>query len=319
MNASLTQFPTVEGIGSVTGAPNLPAGFTDTFTSRVIDTGEVRLHAVIGGSGPAVLLVHGWPETWYAFRHVMLALAENHTVIAVDQRGLGLSDKPDTGYDPATLANDLIGLMDALGHDRFAVVGHDTGFMIGYALASDHPERVERAVLAEIPGAPGTTPAPPLFVPSFLNDKLWHIPFNRVEGLAEQLVAGREDVFFGYEFAVQGGNLPAEAIDYYISLLKNPESLRGSFRLYQVWDTIVAQNTERATRKLTMPILAVGGERSYGSHVAENVGKVAEDVQGAVIAGAGHWAIEEDPEQVLAAILPFLAADREATSTAAAA
>jgi len=319
MNASLTQFPTVEGIGSVTGAPNLPTGFTDTFTSRVIDTGEVRLHAVIGGSGPAVLLVHGWPETWYAFRHVMLALAENHTVIAVDQRGLGLSDKPDTGYDPATLANDLIGLMDALGHDRFAVVGHDTGFMIGYALASDHPERVERAVLAEIPGAPGTTPAPPLFVPSFLNDKLWHIPFNRVEGLAEQLVAGREDIFFGYEFAVQGGNLPAEAIDYYISLLKNPESLRGSFRLYQVWDTIVAQNTERATRKLTMPILAVGGERSYGSHVAENVGKVAEDVQGAVIAGAGHWAIEEDPEQVLAAILPFLAADREATSTAAAA
>ena len=127
--------------------------------------------------------MHGWPETWYAFRHVMLALAENHTVIAVDQRGLGLSDKPATGYDSTTLANDLVGLMDALGHEKFAVVGHDTGFMIGYALAADHPERVERAVLAEIPGAPGTTPAPPLFVPSFLNDKLWHIPFNRVEGL----------------------------------------------------------------------------------------------------------------------------------------
>ena len=319
MNASLTQFPTVEGIGSVTGAPNLPAGFTDTFTSRLIDTGEVRLHAVIGGSGPAVLLVHGWPETWYAFRHVMLgARREPHRHRRRPARPRPVR-QARTGYDSTTLANDLVGLMDALGHEKFALVGHDTGFIIGYALAADHPERVERAVLAEIPGAPGTTPAPPLFVPSFLNDKLWHIPFNRVEGLAEQLVTGREDIYFNYEFAVQGGNLPAEAIEYYISLLKNPESLRGSFGLYQAWDAIVAQNTERATRKLTMPILAVGGERSYGSHVAENVGAVAEDVQGAVIAGAGHWAIEEDPEQVLAVILPFLAANREVTSTATAA
>ena len=118
---------------------------------------------------------------------------------------------------------------------------------------------------------------------------------------------------------MQGGNLPAEAIDYYIGLLTNPESLRGSLGFYRAFDAIVAQNTERATRKLTMPILAIGGERSYGGHVAENVGKVAEDVQGAVIAGAGHWATEEDPEQVLAAILPFLAPNREATSTATAA
>ena len=284
----------------------------------MIDTGEVRLHAVIGGSGPAVLLVHGWPETWYAFRHVMLALAETTPSSPSTSAASGLSDKPDTGYDPATLANDLIGLMDALGHDRFAVVGHDTGFMIGYALAADHPERVERAVLAEIPGAPGTTPAPPLFVPSFLNDKLWHIPFDRVEGLAEQLVAGREDIFFGYEFAVQGGNLPAEAIDYYISLLKNPESLRGSFRLYQVWDTIVAQNDQARDAQLTMPILAVGGEHSYGSHVAGSARRRRRR------AGRRHrrrWPLghEEDPEQVLAAILPFLAANREATSTATAA
>ena len=297
--------------------------FEDFRESRV-DVGEAELFVRHGGDGPPVLLLHGHPRTHATWHRVAPLLAADFTVVCPDLRGYGRSSKPPSTpdhepYSKRAMARDMLALMRALGHDRFAVVGHDTGFMIGYALAADHPERVERAVLAEIPGAPGTTPAPPLFVPSFLNDKLWHIPFNRVEGLAEQLVAGREDIFFGYEFAVQGGNLPAEAIDYYISLLKNPESLRGSFRLYQVWDTIVAQNTERATRKLTMPILAVGGERSYGSHVAENVGKVAEDVQGAVIAGAGHWAIEEDPEQVLAAILPFLAADREATSTAAAA
>ena len=98
--------------------------------------------------------------------------------------------------------------MDALGHDRFAIVGHDTGFAIAYAVAADHADRVDRAALAEIPGPPGSTPSPPLFVPAPLNDRLWHIPFSRVENVPEQLVQGREDVFFGYEFAIQGGGAP---------------------------------------------------------------------------------------------------------------
>ena len=116
---------------------------------------RVRLHAVIGGDGPPLLLVHGWPETWYAWRLLMPALARDFEVIAVDQRGSGLSDKPAGGYDTGTLAGDLVALMDALGHERFAVVGHDTGFAISYALAADHPDRVERVALAEIPGLPG--------------------------------------------------------------------------------------------------------------------------------------------------------------------
>ena len=128
MSATSTGGPTPEGPGSVAGAPNLPAGFTETFTSRYIDTGELRLHAVIGGDGPPLLLVHGWPETWYAWRLLMPALARDFQVIAVDQRGIGLSDKPADGYDTGTLAGDLVALMDALGHQRFAVVGHDTGF-----------------------------------------------------------------------------------------------------------------------------------------------------------------------------------------------
>jgi pimeloyl-ACP methyl ester carboxylesterase len=180
-----------------------PSGFTDTFTSRYVDTGEVRLHAVIGGEGPPLLLVHGWPESWYAWRLLMPALARDFEVVAVDQRGMGLSDKPQDGYDTGTLANDLVALMDALGHQRFAVVGHATGFAIGYALAADHPDRTDRVVLAEIPGSPGTAPSPPMFAPGPLNDRLWHIPFNRVEKLNEQLVAGREDVFFGA--AASGG------------------------------------------------------------------------------------------------------------------
>ncbi len=122
--------------------------------------------------------------------------------------------------------------MDALGHERFAVVGHDTGFAIGYALAADHPDRVERVALAEIPGPPGAAPSPPLFVPAPVNDKLWHIPFNRVEKLPEQLITGREDIFFGYEFAIQGGQrCPTDVIDYYVGLLSSPDALRGSLRV----------------------------------------------------------------------------------------
>ncbi len=141
-----------EGPGSVDGAPGLPAGFRDTFSSRYVQTGDLRQHVVIGGDGPPLLLVHGWPETWYAWRLLMPALARQFQVIAVDQRGIGLTDKPADGYDTGTVARDLVALMDALGHERFAVVGHDTGFAVSYALASDFPERVERVALAEIPG-----------------------------------------------------------------------------------------------------------------------------------------------------------------------
>ena len=316
MNSASTRPPIPEGPGSVSGAPNLPAGFTDTFTSRYVDAGELRLHAVIGGDGPPLLLVHGWPETWYAWRLLMPALARDFEVIAVDQRGIGLSDKPAGGYDTGTLAGDLVALMDALGHQRFAVAGHDTGFAISYALAADHPDRVDRVALAEIPGPPGAAPSPPLFVPAPVNDRLWHIPFNRVDKLPEQLVEGREDVFFGYEFAIQGGKLPDEVVDYYVQILSIPGALPGSFGFYRAFDTTVAQNEQRKSRPLTMPVLAIGGAESYGEHVEEAMNLVADDVQGLVIPGTGHWVAEDAPEEMLAALTAFLAPYRDGAAIA---
>src|SRR5215813_9894169 len=186
MNSS----PSPEGPGSVSGAPNLPAGFTNTFTSRYVDTGVLRLHAVTGGEGPPLLLVHGWPQTWYAWRMVMPALAQDLSVVAVDQRGIGLSDKPQDGYDTATLANDLVALMEALGHQRFALYGVDTGMLIGYALAADHPDKVVRLAVGEAP-LPGITPSTPLFLPPGLNERLWHLAFNQLPKVNEQLVSGR--------------------------------------------------------------------------------------------------------------------------------
>src|SRR5262249_37359161 len=168
---------TPEGVGSVYGAPNLPSGFGETFESRYIDAGDVRLHAVVGGEGPPLLLVHGWPQTWYAWRLVMPALARDFEVIAVDQRGIGLSDKPDDGCAVARLAGDLVALMDALGHERFALYGTDTGMPIAHALAADSPERVERLIVSEA-FLPGIASALPLFVPPVLNARLWHLMFN---------------------------------------------------------------------------------------------------------------------------------------------
>src|SRR6187200_1999877 len=127
---SASALPIPEGPGSVSGAPHLSAGFADTFSSRFVDAGDVRLHAVIGGDGPPLLLIHGWPQTWYAWRMLMPALARDFEVIAVDQRGIGLSEKPRDGYDIGTLASDLVALMDVLGHHEFAVYGTDTGMPI---------------------------------------------------------------------------------------------------------------------------------------------------------------------------------------------
>jgi pimeloyl-ACP methyl ester carboxylesterase len=312
MPSSATSLPVPHGPGSVSGAPHLPAGFTDRFTSRYVDAGDVRLHAVTGGDGPPLLLVHGWPETWYAWRHVMPALAEDFMVVAVDQRGIGLSDKPDGGYDTGSQARDLVALMDALGHPRFSLVGHDTGFTIAYAVAADHPDRVERIALAEIPGSPGTAPSPPVFVPGHINDRLWHLPFNRLNRINEQLVTGREDVFYRWEFDAAAKPLPEEVIDYYVGLLSNPESLHASFEWYRALDATIAQDQQRKATKLSVPVLAIGGAKSFGDHVAEAMRLVADDVQSVVIPETGHFVAEESPDELLTALSAFLAPYRDA-------
>ena len=309
--------PTPEGPGSVSGAPNLPEGFAGTFTSRYIDTGGLRQHVVTGGDGPPLLLIHGWPQTWYAWRLVMPALARAFTVIAPDQRGIGLSGRPGDGYDTGTLAGDLAALMDALGHDRFAVAGHDTGMWIGYALAADHPGRVARLAVAETP-LPGVSPSPPLFMNAHLNNALWHFAFNRLAAVNDQLVAGREEVYFGWQFAAKAARpLPGYAVRHYIdTLAASPAALHASFAIYRALDATIAQNQQRRTRRLPMPVLGIGGAHSLREQVADTMKLAAGDVQALVIPGCGHHPAEETPEETLAALTAFLAPYRDEQTAA---
>ena len=300
-----------KGPGSVSAAPRLPAGFTDTFTSRLIHAGGIRQHAVIGGDGPPLLLVHGWPQNWYAWRFLMPALARDYTLIAPDQRGIGLSEKIQGGYDAATLAGDLAALMTELGYQRFAVVGHDTGYIISYALAADHRDRVDRLAVAEIPGPPGVGDDPSLWLPEPVNNKVWHIPFNRVnDDLIVDMVHSNANGFYGYEFAIQAGgaSLPDYAIRYYIRLYtRTKDVLRATFGLYRAWDAHVAQNKERAKTPLTIPVVGIGGENSWGALAGEGLKPAANDVQTVVIPGVGHWVAETAPEQMLETLDSFLA------------
>ncbi|WP_030620551.1 alpha/beta fold hydrolase [Streptomyces sclerotialus] len=287
--------------------PGLPAGFTDTFASRHVDLDEVRLHAVVGGEGPPVLLLAGWPQNWYAWRLLMPRLAEDHRVVAADLRGAGLSGKPLDGYDTGTLAADMVALMAALGHERFAMVGHDVGMWTGYALAADHPDRLDRLAVAEA-AVPGLSPSPPLLGSGTANDRLWHFAFNRLPALNEQLVSGREHLFFGEQFATKAAQpLPEHAVRYYVdALAADPEALRASFAYYRALDTTIAQNERRRVRRLTLPVLAIGGADNLGESVATTMRLAADDVRGVVIPACGHYPAEEAPEAMLSALTEFL-------------
>ncbi|MEG3166279.1 alpha/beta hydrolase [Sphingomonas sp. PB2P19] len=308
-----TPFPKVAGFGSVHGVPSLPAGFADVFESYRVPTGEIELHTVIGGEGPPLLLLGGWPQNWYIWRDVMLPLAERFTLVVPDPRGLGITDKPENGYDKGTLGRDLFGLMTALGHERFAMVGHDCGMWVGYAMAADQPERIARIALGEAI-IPGVAVSPPLIPDERpLNDFLWHNNFCRVRGVTEELVAGREEIFFDYQFTkIPVPNpIPADIRAFYIDLIKSDRrTLRASFDYYRAIDDDIPANRERMKTRLTMPVLGFAGALACGGAVEEQLRRVADDVRCAVIPDCGHFVPEEKPEALLALLLPFLEAYR---------
>lgn len=266
----------------------------------------IRLHYVTAGEGQPVLLIPGWPQTWFTWRYVMSALAANgFKAIAVDLPGTGLSDKPQTGYDTGTVARRLHALMNTLGHSRYQVVGHDVGMWVGYALASDYPEAVEKLAICEAV-IPGLAPAPSIFAAPQENKFLWHFMFNQLLDLPEILIAGKEAAYLTYMFDTWSHRRDRVAVDIYIEAYSAPGGLRGGFCYYRAIAQTIAQNLLRAKTMLSMPVLAIGAEHATNDAPQLTMKDNATDLRGAVIPDCGHFITEEAHEELIAYLLPFL-------------
>ncbi|MBN3769431.1 alpha/beta fold hydrolase [Burkholderia sp. Se-20378] len=280
------------------------------FSHQYVRIDGQRIHCVTAGAGTPVLLIPGWPQTWYAWRHVMQALAaRGFMAVAVDPPGTGYSDRPQAGYDTGHTAATLHRVMVQLGFDVYQVAGHDVGMWVAYALASDRPEAVKSLALTEAV-IPGLAPAPSIFAPPEENIFLWHFMFNQLADLPETLIAGRERAYLEFMFNRWSFRRDCVAVDVYIDAYSAPGGLRGGFSYYRAIPETIRQNQARAQHKLTMPVLAIGAEHATGDAPLVTMRDNATDLQGAVVPDCGHFIMEEAPDAFIGHLLPFLERSR---------
>jgi pimeloyl-ACP methyl ester carboxylesterase len=278
--------------------------FPDSFHDRRIETNGVSLHVRVGGQGPAVILLHGYGETGDMWAPLAAELAGDHTVIVPDLRGMGLSSRPEDGYDKKTQGQDIAGVLDGLRIDRADLVTHDIGNMVGYAFAAQYPDRVTRFVLMDAP-LPGVGPWDEIV----RSRALWHFSFQGPD--AERLVAGRERIYldrFWNEFSADPKSFGEASRDHYAKLYAQPGAMHAGFNQFAAFDQDAIDNKAFVAKiKLTMPILAVGGEKSFGPTMAVVMRAAASDVTELVFPNSGHWLMEEQPKATAVAVTAFLA------------
>ena len=283
--------------------------FHTAFAHHTAIVNNVRLHYVTGGRGEPVVLLHGYAETWYMWRHVMPELAKHYTVIAPDLRGAGDSDKPYTGYDKRTLAEDIFQLVLLLGYQRIFLVGHDIGLMVAYAYAAAHPDDVRRLALLDAP-IPGTT----IFREFEESGKAWHFAFHNVPNLPESLTAGRERAYLTEGFFRALSYNPAafaeEDVDEYVRCYSSPGGMRAGFEYFRAFARDKEDNKKYFKNKLPMPVLALGGAQSLGPIMVDMTREVASDVRGGSIERCGHWVADEQPNQITDQLLTFFGEEK---------
>lgn len=277
--------------------------FPPAFQTRDIATNGVTLHVRVGGTGPAVILLHGYGETGDMWEPLAAELVRNHRVIVPDLRGLGLSSKPATGYDKKTQGEDVAGLLDALKVERTDVVAHDIGNMVGYAFVAEHRDRVRRFVVMDAP-IPGIGPWDEVLK----SPLLWHFHFGGPD--MERLVAGRERIYldrFWNDFSADPRRFTEADRRHYAKLYALPGAMHAGFAQFAAFDQDAKDNQAfLAQGKLTMPVLAIGGEKSFGPTMAVVMRATATHVTGVVIPDAGHWLMEEQPRATIAAVRDFV-------------
>lgn len=269
------------------------------------DLDAVRLHYVTAGQGPAVVLIHGYPQTWRTWRRLIPALAERFTVIAPDYRGAGDSSRPVDGYDKKTMAADINALVRKLGFTRATIVGHDIGMMVAYAYAASFRDETERLVVLDA-FLPGTEVGDEIA----RNPRLWHLSFHALRDVPEFLTAGREREYLGYflrNYSVNMDAFPPAEIDEYAKLFATPGAMRAGFELYRALPQDAEDNRLFKQEKLAMPVLAIGGGGSTaGPLIERTMREVATDLRCAAVPGSGHFIPEEAPEALLALLDDFL-------------
>jgi pimeloyl-ACP methyl ester carboxylesterase len=290
-------------LGFVTVLAGPARGAPPAVASRFAEVGGVRIHYLIAGSGPPVILLHGFAQTSHMWLPLMAELAKTRTVVAPDLRGAGDSAKPAGGYDKVTMARDVHALAASLGYAKVAVAGHDIGLMVAYAYAASYPAEVERIALLDafLPGVGEWQNV-------WLLRDLWHFHFYGETPPA--LVTGRERIFlehFWNDFAADRTRSVPEADRVrYAKSYAQPGGVAAGMEWFRAFEKDSGDFAKLAETKLAMPMLDLGGEKSGGAFLIEQGRLVDTNVEGVIVPGSGHWLMEEAPGFVIPKLVAFL-------------
>lgn len=279
--------------------------FPPSFKTQMVETNDTSLYVRLGGKGPAVVLLHGFGDTGDMWAPLAAVLVKDHAVIVPDLRGMGLSAHPDTGYTKKNQALDIIGVMDALKVERAALVTHDIGNMVGYPLAVQFPARIIRWAAIDAP-LPGIGDWDNIIRTPFL----WHFNFRGPD--VERLVQGRERIYldrFYNEFSADPKRVDEQTREHYATLYARPHAMHDAFEQFGAFtqDAIDNKALLASSGKISMPVLAIGAEKSFGSAMADDLRFVAANVTPGIVPASGHWIMEENPQATIQLVTGFLA------------
>src|SRR3979411_1049826 len=281
--------------------------FPASFHTQMVPTNGTQLYVRVGGRGPAVVLLHGFGDTGDMWAPLAVVLVKDHTVIVPDLRGRGMSEHPDAGYTKKNQAVDIAGVMDALKVEKADLVTHDIGNMVGYALAAQYPARVTRWVVIDAP-LPGIGNWDAIIRPPLL----WHFNFRGPD--EERLVKGRERIYldrFYNELSADPKGIDEDTRQHYAALYARPHAIHDAFEQFGAFTQDAVDNKALLAKggKLTMPVFAIGAEKSFGKGMADELRFAASNVTGGIVPNSGHWIMEENPQATIKLITNFLAAN----------
>lgn len=278
------------------------------FERQLVSAAGLRFHCVVGGEGPTIVLVAGFPQSWYAWRRVMPLLATSYRVVAVDLPGQGDSDVPHDGYDTQTTAKRMNALLKVLGVKRHVLVGHDIGSWVAYPYAHAYEDELAGVAFLDA-NIPGVTLQPVIRIADPDYWRNFHFLFNMIEDLPEALLAGRERILIEWFFNRKTANAmatfdPAD-IGEYERVYSRLGGMRGMLGYYRAVMQDMKQNEILFSRKLELPVLALGGDQGSAPDIFSAMQPLGTNVRGGVVEGSGHYIPEEQPRRLAEMLRAF--------------